>query len=456
MAVLVTGFSEDVSRNAPTWKQTAYEVWYRNPDEVVRLTLDNPDFSGQFDVCPYIELDVNDKRRWANVMSANIAWNHCDAIAVSHTDTHGAMYCPIILGSDKTTVSVATGTWSITQLYLSIGNLHNSLSQRVTVRYDDDPEFRKFNGSCSRVNISNPPDTSTWDDKSYGHYRRVIYDLVAFIADYQSKLCLQELYRVGAPRCACITKDLNTASRPRTTALTDQLVQVLDSKTLWDRYGIDDDVILPEHSRILRVRETRFLMISIAAHILRQNCCCATIPGPPRFPMVAASNNGRGMTRGIDELSSTHATSPAAKIRRGLLEEIRHVVSKYLQLRDIFHTTGVRPTGFSLPHFGAPAGLCSSITESRHITAVKKPWRRSNHYKALGQMLRGLAAQINEPDLPILTQGFLADQLHLSGEIMPLITSKISGALLECHKSTTDQVMDVDTHLIRYGSERYH
>lgn len=60
----------------------------------------------------------------------------------------------------------------------------------------------------------------------------------------------------------------------------------------------------------------------------------------------------------------------------------------------------MRPDGFSLPRqhslshyprliqdFGAPGGVCSSITESRHITAVKKPWRRSNHYEALGQIL---------------------------------------------------------------------
>jgi len=38
--------------------------------------------------------------------------------------------------------------------------------------------------------------------------------------------------------------------------------------------------------------------------------------------------------------------------------------------------------------FGAPGGLCSSITESQHITAVKKPWRQSNRFEALGQMLR--------------------------------------------------------------------
>ena len=34
-----------------------------------------------------------------------------------------------------------------------------------------------------------------------------------------------------------------------------------------------------------------------------------------------------------------------------------------------------------------PNGLCSSIMESKHIKAVKEPWRRSNKYNALGQML---------------------------------------------------------------------
>jgi hypothetical protein len=37
--------------------------------------------------------------------------------------------------------------------------------------------------------------------------------------------------------------------------------------------------------------------------------------------------------------------------------------------------------------FGAPNGLCSSITESKHIAAVKKPYRRSNHHDAIAQML---------------------------------------------------------------------
>ncbi|KAF8443671.1 hypothetical protein L210DRAFT_3643262 [Boletus edulis BED1] len=37
--------------------------------------------------------------------------------------------------------------------------------------------------------------------------------------------------------------------------------------------------------------------------------------------------------------------------------------------------------------YGAPNGLCSSITESKHIKAVKQPYRRTNRHNALGQML---------------------------------------------------------------------
>jgi hypothetical protein len=82
------------------------------------------------------------------------------------------------------------------------------------------------------------------------------------------------------------------------------------------------------------------------------------------------------------------------------LKELDDALSRFHQYRVIFQDTGVRPNGFSLPRqhslvhylrniraFGAPNGLCSSITESKHIKAVKKPWRRSNRNQPLGQML---------------------------------------------------------------------
>lgn len=99
---------------------------------------------------------------------------------------------------------------------------------------------------------------------------------------------------------------------------------------------------------------------------------------------------------------SVHTDQTIKKLEDTLTEFRRH--------REVFRTTGVRPdgirangtcvNGLSLPRqhsldhyprhireFGAPNGLCSSITESKHIKAVKEPWRRSNRFHALGQML---------------------------------------------------------------------
>jgi hypothetical protein len=69
--------------------------------------------------------------------------------------------------------------------------------------------------------------------------------------------------------------------------------------------------------------------------------------------------------------------------------------------RLVFVRDGVREDdSFSLPrqhalihfvlgirNFGSPNGLDTSITESKHIDAVKKPWRRSNRNHALEQIL---------------------------------------------------------------------
>lgn len=41
--------------------------------------------------------------------------------------THGAMFVPIILGSDKTTVSVGTGHNEYWPIYMSIGNIRNNV-----------------------------------------------------------------------------------------------------------------------------------------------------------------------------------------------------------------------------------------------------------------------------------------------------------------------------------------
>jgi hypothetical protein len=83
------------------------------------------------------------------------------------------------------------------------------------------------------------------------------------------------------------------------------------------------------------------------------------------------------------------------------LQELQNALTGFHHHRAIFvGTAGVNGDQISLPRqhalmhyfrsirlFGSPNGLCSSITESKHIKAVKEPWRRSSCYHALKQML---------------------------------------------------------------------
>ena len=86
-------------------------------------------------------------------------------------------------------------------------------------------------------------------------------------------------------------------------------------------------------------------------------------------------------------------------LNEATLDAIDAAIDRFHQERTVFITSGVRahlslPRQHAMVHyrelielFGAPNGLCSSITESKHIRAVKEPWRRSNRFNALGQML---------------------------------------------------------------------
>lgn len=84
------------------------------------------------------------------------------------------------------------------------------------------------------------------------------------------------------------------------------------------------------------------------------------------------------------------------------LRDLDDALARYHTHCTIFQDSGLWPEGFNLPRqhfllhyhelireFGAPNGLCLSITitESKHIKAVKELWCRSNRCNALGQML---------------------------------------------------------------------
>ena len=77
------------------------------------------------------------------------------------------------------------------------------------------------------------------------------------------------------------------------------------------------------------------------------------------------------------------------------IQAIDTALKSFHNNRKIFRMSGVvdhfnYPCQHSLKHYaamihayGSPSGLCSSMTENKHIKAVKKPWRCSNCYMAM-------------------------------------------------------------------------
>ena len=59
---------------APSWMDASYDVWFRDPRELIHNIIANPDFENGFDYAPYQERDAEGSRRYHNFMSANWSW----------------------------------------------------------------------------------------------------------------------------------------------------------------------------------------------------------------------------------------------------------------------------------------------------------------------------------------------------------------------------------------------
>ena len=50
-----------------------FDVWYRNPCEVIKNLLARPDLEGHINYSPYQEFD-GERRQYSNLMSGDWAW----------------------------------------------------------------------------------------------------------------------------------------------------------------------------------------------------------------------------------------------------------------------------------------------------------------------------------------------------------------------------------------------
>lgn len=126
----------------PRWMEETYELNARDALLVLEQQLATSDFDGQTDYVPYQEFDAQGDRIYSNLMSGRWASREAvsffesitypcaniksqDKIAVDPS-THGSMFVPVIAGSDKTTVSVATGHQEYHPVYISPGIISNT------------------------------------------------------------------------------------------------------------------------------------------------------------------------------------------------------------------------------------------------------------------------------------------------------------------------------------------
>ncbi|KAJ6629299.1 hypothetical protein B0H10DRAFT_2160473 [Mycena sp. CBHHK59/15] len=348
--------------NTTPWKTKAYTVHFRDPRKVVQNQLANPDFKLEMDFTPKRVFKADGSREYQDFIAL------IQDVIVEDPATHGSTFVPIILGSDKTTVSVATSQNNYYLLYMSNGLVYNNVQcahhNAVTLigflaipktnrENQDSAEFRTFHRnlfhrSLRHILESLKPAMTVLEATLFadGHYRRVIYGLSPYIADHSEEVLLACTVQGWCARCTASNKDLDGSSRHRSQAHTEALFEAFDHKMLWDDYGVIPDVppftwtflwadiheLLGTFKEVIHMKsEAKKIM----ADIDRRIAAVPPFPGLHRFP------EGRDTLIAIDV-----------------------ALAHYHLERKIFEESG-----------------------SKHIKAMKEPWQRSSWYEALYQML---------------------------------------------------------------------
>ncbi|TFK90691.1 hypothetical protein K466DRAFT_484334 [Polyporus arcularius HHB13444] len=471
-------YTGPLAPETPEWKLKTYTVHMRNPLLVAEHMASSSDFASSWDYTPYEEYTDNDTcRRFCNLMSgtwANKKATHLGADPVYH----GAMFTPVILGADKTTVSVATGHQEFHPVYMSLGNIANDMrrAHRDAVvpiaflaipklgRTKSTDEWRKFVKELYHKAIAQvlsplrpamlTPHVMLCPD---GHYRRAIFELGPFIADYPEQVCLSGIVQGWCPKCRAFPDELERAGPARFRAHTETVIEAFSPAVAWDVFGINADVepftnffpradihdlLSPDllHQLIKGTFKDHivewvihYVYLSsgteqeaeeILDEIDRRVAAAAPFPGLRRFPHGRNYSQWTGddskalmkvylgaiaglvpdkMVQCVAALLDFCYIARRSEHDTHSLQALNGALQTFHELRTVFLETGVRPDGFSLPRqhalvhyplgiekFGSPNGLCSSITESKHIGAVKETWRRSSRNGPINQMTRCL------------------------------------------------------------------
>ncbi|TRM57413.1 hypothetical protein BD626DRAFT_551157 [Schizophyllum amplum] len=268
-----------------------------------------------------------------------------------------------------------------------------------------------------------------------GHYRKTMYGIGPYIADYPEQVLLACIVQGWCAHCTAHADNLDGPSTRRMHAHTEALRGAFSPKQLWDDYGVIHDatpftcefpyadiheLLTSDHLHqcikgtfkdhlvtwlfeYLEIVHGKAEAERIMADIDRRIAAVPNFPGLWRFPQGRDDSKAlmkvilpaiKGyvppqMVRAISSFLEFCYLVRANSIDEDAMTNIQDALEQFHRERTIFEHEGVRPDGFSLVHyvdviqeFGALNGLCSA-----HIRAVKRPWRRSNRYNTLSQML---------------------------------------------------------------------
>ncbi|KIY62588.1 hypothetical protein CYLTODRAFT_438856 [Cylindrobasidium torrendii FP15055 ss-10] len=476
--------------NPPKWMTDEYELITRDSLKVLRMQLACRDFDGHIHYSPYRQFKPDGTRVFSDLMSGDWAWSQCNII-MKNPALKGTGFIPVIGGSDKTTVSTATGNQAYHPFYQGIGNLDNTSRRahnqgiiptaflpipKVPKEVQQTKEYQTFTRQLYHACLAlifeplrpgmTTPEVVQCPDR---HFRRAIFGLGPYIADYPEQVLLSCVVSNWCPKCTARPENLDHDPDAilRTHEAAEFLIENFDPGIIWSDYGVRSDVepftvnfpranihelLSPDllHQLIKGtfkdhlvewVNEWLVLEHGEAGALVIIKDIDRRISAVPSFPGLRRFPDGRNFAQwtGNDSkalmkvyLAAVSGYIPPAMVRalsafmdfcylvrrnaidQDALRQIQAKLDEFHHYRRAFIEAGVRdtislPRQHSLTHyprsivlFGSPNGLCSSITESKHIKAVKQPWRRSNHNDPLNQMVQTLtridkmAAKVSE------------------------------------------------------------
>ncbi|KAI9566608.1 hypothetical protein HD554DRAFT_2205892 [Boletus coccyginus] len=389
------------------------------------------------------KVNENGQRKVCNLMSDQWAWDQLELIT-QDLDTCSTTFAPIVLGSNKTTVSVGTGNTEYYLLYISLGNIHNNVCH-------------SYSGAVTILTLLtiSKTDSAHKNNADFHHFcRQLFHSSLAAILNpvKQAMVKLQVILAcIIQGCCTAQNSDLDQDGGLCAHRLMVQLQVTINPQVLWDDYGIVGDVepftahfscpdihelIVPDllyqlikgtfkdHlvswvNNYLEHTYPKQQAMEIIAKIDCRWIIQVIVAAVPPFPGLRQFPKGRGFKQWTGDNSKALMKVYLSAITGLVLDQMVCTIMSFLNFFinetdfdaiddavqhfylewEIFKEVGVRDH-FSLPHqhvmvhyrmliemFVVPNGLCSSIMESCHIKAVKELWCHSNRFEALEQML---------------------------------------------------------------------